>query len=133
MIRRIDVLERNFGDGFVLINEQNYKSESADALVLLHDEVDVLITKRLKEEIPYIQNNILKKHLPKKFHNDLILDEYKELSKFDHTVLSNFILDENIFQLEMLTDNKEFFTDLILVGSEMKVDDGYYIFYSEIN
>lgn len=133
MIEKLNTLN-GIGQGeFTSISNTIYKSDKADAIVLTRVELEEMLKLRVKEEIPYTKNSILKKHLPKKFKNKLILNEMKELSKFDHTLLSNLIVDEELFYYDMLSPKNLDIADLILGDSKLVFSNEIYsIFLTEI-
>lgn len=131
MSEKLEILNKVGDDLFVVINDTNYKSDRYDAIVLDGDEFQELLKSRVKEEIPFLDNSVLVKYLPEKFNNELILNEYKELSKFDHTLLSNHITDENLFLLDVIGHLNISICDLILDESENIITDNYSIFIRE--
>ncbi len=128
MNNKLEVLRERTGEDFVQIDAQNFKSDKADAIVLEEKkELPEFLKDRVKEEIPYLKNEILKNFLPEKFHNDFILDEYKELCKFDHTLLSNLIKDELGLTYAVMGQNQ--YADLVCIDSTPLFSKGYWIFY----
>ena len=124
----LEVLKRVTGDDFVQIDAQNFKSEYGDAIYLEnHDAVVHYIKETVKEEIPYLNNDLLREYLPKKFHNDYILEDYKELCKFDHTILSNLIKDDYMFAYDVMKIIS--ISDLVLIDSEVHRNGDAWIFY----
>jgi hypothetical protein len=133
MCERLETLQEVTNEVFVKIDSTNYKSESSDAIVLNENEFNKLLDSRIKEEIPFIENDILKYHLPDKFQYEVILDQYKELSKFDHTLLSNFIIDETLFSMAVLNSSDISIEDLILDGSTLIRKNNLLIFVTNKN
>lgn len=119
---------------FEAVNKKYFKSSSADAVVLTKKELINLIRERVCEEIPYIGNEVLKKYLPERFNfrNDFMLSELKELAKFDHTMVSNHILDMDLFVYDILNNHGYTTEDLILEGSVNITDENYCYFISQI-
>jgi len=126
-MNKLEVLKKVIGEDFIEINDTDYKSEHGDAIIVQTEYMFEYVKDKVKEEIPFLDREILKKYLPEKFQNDLILSEYQELSKFDHTMLSNLIEDDIQFSLEVLS--KIGAAEIILSGSEEHISDGYVIFY----
>lgn len=127
MSEKLELLIREIGEEFVEIDNQHFKSERGDAIVLHDDELSDFVSIRIKEEIPYLSNSLLKKYLPEQFQNDFILDEYKEICKFDYSLLSNLIKDELLFNWDVThTIPVE---DLVMIDSEVSYRNQYWIFY----
>ena len=124
---KLQLLREWTSDTFVAIDNENFKSDYGDAIVLKENEVDLFLKERVKEEIPYLENDLLKEHLPEKFHNDFILDELKELCKFDHTILSKFIKDESLFSWDVSQSVP--LNDLILIDADSTYMNGHWLFY----
>ena len=134
MQNRIEILNNlNLGE-FIEINDIEYKSENGDAIVVNRTEMEDLIKERLKDEIPFLDNEILKKHLPEKYQIDIVLDDYKELSKFDNTMLFNSIIDPDLFFLELIDPVSNIAVSELLLSNSQFIygDDTYMIFYTPI-
>lgn len=134
MQNRIEILNNlNLGE-FIEINDIEYKSENGDAIVVNRTEMEDLIKERLKDEIPFLDNEILKKHLPEKYQIDIVLDDYKELSKFDNTMLFNSIIDPDLFFIELIGPESNIAVSELLLSNSQFVygDDDYMIFYTPI-
>jgi len=130
MNKKLEVLREKTGEDFVQIDTHNFKSSKADVIIFEnYDEVADFIKESVLEEIPYICNDLLREYLPERFHNDLILSELKEMCKFDHTILSNFISDKLMFTYDVMKIN--ILTDLVMIDSEIYRAGDYWIFYLE--
>ena len=127
MSERLKLLRSVIGEEFVEIDPQNFKSENGDAIVLHDDELHDFVKERIKEEIPFLSNELLKKYLPQKFQNDFFLDEYKNLSKYDHTLLSNLISDEILFGWDVT--NTVPINDLVMIDSDVTYTNKHWVFY----
>ena len=131
MNNKLEVLKRVTGDDFVAIDAQNFKSEQGDVVYLEnHDEVVNYIRESVKQEIPYLSNDLLREHLPKgvyRFDSDFMLNESKEFAKYDHTIISNAIKDDRMFAYDVMKIVS--LSDLVLIDSEVYRDGDAFIFY----
>lgn len=98
-----EILKDNgFGEFLAIKENELYQNSKYNAFVYNTTSFAKALRKVLLEEIPYMENDFLKKHLPEKFSSVEVLNDYKELSKFDHTMLSNSILDIESFLIESM-------------------------------
>lgn len=130
---RLDFLNTLGKGDFMQITEHDFKSETTDAIVLTEGEFTELIKERVLEEIPYLWNDFLKGHLRKQYSSDLILNEYKELAKFDHTMVSNNLLDKDLFVHDVINNIEGMeVTELIYSGSALHMNGDEYCFLVDI-
>lgn len=127
MNTKLQILKEVTGENFHQINEDYFKSDKGEIFISSKEGFLEKLIEICKKEIPFLENNFLLKYLPEKFNNFLLLEELKELCKFDHTLLSNFIDSLLIFVHEV--SNKIGLSNLFLDGSEEIQNNNYYIFY----
>lgn len=144
MNNKLEVLKRVTGDDFVAIDAQNFKSKEGDVVYLeTYDDVVTYILKNIKEELPYLSNDLLRLHLPKgvfRYESDFMLDELKEFAKADHRFLSEAIKDMKMLAYDVMNyvnqdDSTLSVADLVLIDSEVYREGQSWIFYlkHEIN
>lgn len=127
---KVKILNDQYGFDIGEIKENGnslYRHGNDIFLVANRSELGRIIYDRIIEDIYDIDNEILREFLPAKFHNELILDEYKELSKFDHTILSNSITDTDALVV-MVLKSKSFLEILCAEQSVERGADGMYIY-----
>jgi hypothetical protein len=125
---KLQILREVTGEDFKAINDSEFRSNKGDEILIIeNDEISNSITEAVKKEIPYLSNEFLIKHLPEKYSDNIILNELKELCKFDHTLLSNFINNITLFISEVLKIKS--IPELILDGSQLIENKNFYIFY----
>jgi len=124
-----------YGEFVCIQDNKLYKNDKYNVFIYDKNEYYLKIKKSLFEEIPYMKNEFLKPHLTEKFQSDIILNDIKELSKFDHTLISGNIKNYEMFYIDAITmykNENESILDLLHPDSTLYLINDKHIIVSEI-
>lgn len=132
---KLELLKNVTGEDFFEIqcnnkpNQNFYQCEKGEAFIIENEKYQDYLIDAAKTEIAFLPIGILTECLPEKFHNKIILENLKELCKFDRTILLNHVKNMSMYLGQVIMLRGEH--NLILENSKLFETKEYKILYAE--